>query len=237
MLDFGESLEPLQDFGGPPREACLRPAWPEQEARMFNLRLAAIAAAIGLSGTAQAAVTTYHVTFDIQGIAAPVERVNGNFSVTLDPTALPFTNDVAPTDANIWTPLVFFDESFSRVDFFPFSSSDPGFLIGWVTGGADTNNTTLNPNYDYRIRFILNPDYSIISARGQVRYWDGTGGYPTVGFDTAAGRGSIAAWSIMVDGGGGGAVVPEPATWGLMIAGFGLVGASARRQRAVSVPA
>jgi hypothetical protein len=31
--------------------------------------------------------------------------------------------------------------------------------------------------------------------------------------------------------GGGGAVVPEPATWAMMIAGFGLVGAAARRRR------
>ncbi|MCS6986475.1 MAG: PEPxxWA-CTERM sorting domain-containing protein [Sphingomonadaceae bacterium] len=29
-----------------------------------------------------------------------------------------------------------------------------------------------------------------------------------------------------------GRAVPEPATWGLMIAGFGLVGAALRRRRA-----
>jgi hypothetical protein len=196
--------------------------------------LAALVAAVALAGTAQAADTTYHVTFDIQDIAAPVERLNGNFSVTLDPDFNPFTNDAVPTDANIWTPLVGFDESFSRVDFFPFASSDPGFLIGWVTGGGDTNNTTLNPSYDYRIRFILNPDYSIVSARGAVRYWDGLGNYPTIAFDTADERGRIAAWSIVVEGGGPGAV-PEPAAWALMIAGFGLVGGAARRRRAAAV--
>ena len=36
---------------------------------------------------------------------------------------------------------------------------------------------------------------------------------------------------------GGAGAVPEPATWEMLIAGFGLVGAAARRRRAGSVPA
>lgn len=35
-------------------------------------------------------------------------------------------------------------------------------------------------------------------------------------------------------GGGGGGAVPEPATWAMMIAGFGLAGATFRRRRALS---
>jgi hypothetical protein len=37
------------------------------------------------------------------------------------------------------------------------------------------------------------------------------------------------------DPAGTGAVIPEPASWAMMIAGFGLVGASARRRRMASV--
>lgn len=37
--------------------------------------------------------------------------------------------------------------------------------------------------------------------------------------------------------GGGGGVIPEPATWGMMIAGFGLIGAAARRRRTVHATA
>jgi hypothetical protein len=194
--------------------------------------LAALCTAVALGGAAHAATTTYHISFDIDDIALPVQRLNGNFSVTLDPAFAPYSNDVAPSDANIWTPLIGFDESFSRVDFYPFAGSDPGFLIGWLSGGGDTNNNFGNANYDYRIRFILNPDYSIQSARGGVRYFDGISGYPAVGFDTANGSGRIAAWSITVDSANG--AVPEPASWAMLIAGFGLTGAAMRRRRSVA---
>jgi hypothetical protein len=36
---------------------------------------------------------------------------------------------------------------------------------------------------------------------------------------------------------GGGGVIPEPATWAMLIAGFGLVGAGLRRRREAAVPA
>jgi len=36
-----------------------------------------------------------------------------------------------------------------------------------------------------------------------------------------------------IGGGGGGAAVPEPATWAMMIVGFGAAGAMMRRRRAV----
>lgn len=41
----------------------------------------------------------------------------------------------------------------------------------------------------------------------------------------------------VTDGGGMGLAVPEPASWALMIAGFGLVGASLRNRRATTVTA
>jgi len=50
-------------------------------------------------------------------------------------------------------------------------------------------------------------------------------------------RGVQQAISIEISRLTGLAAVPEPATWGMMIAGFGLVGAALRRQRRVATPA
>lgn len=49
-----------------------------------------------------------------------------------------------------------------------------------------------------------------------------------------AGFPNVETWLIRTNGVGGGGV-PEPATWALMIAGFGLVGTSLRRRRRLSL--
>jgi hypothetical protein len=193
----------------------------------MTAKQALVGLAMAVASPVLAQDLTYSVFFTIRDIPAPVSEIFGNFVVRLDPETVPYVNDAVPDDLFVGTPLVGFDESFSRVDFFPFTVSDPGFLIGWESGGLDTNNTTLNFAYDYRVRFILNPDYSIVSARGVVRYFDGVGSYPFVGFDTSEDSGRIDFWSVTINGAT--PAIPEPATWSLMIAGFGLIGAAARR--------
>jgi PEP-CTERM motif len=55
--------------------------------------------------------------------------------------------------------------------------------------------------------------------------------YPTM-YQTALGEVTVQEASITGGGGtGGGASVPEPATWAMMITGFGLIGAAMRRKR------
>ncbi len=53
--------------------------------------------------------------------------------------------------------------------------------------------------------------------------------YTYTGFGYSADRANV---SLTIDSGAG---VPEPATWALMIAGFGLVGAASRRRQSVRV--
>ncbi len=70
----------------------------------------------------------------------------------------------------------------------------------------------------------------------------GVGGAWTLrAYDSAGGdNGSFGGWRLVIDDGADvpplGAV-PEPATWAMMIAGFGLVGQGLRRRGAVPVPA
>lgn len=53
--------------------------------------------------------------------------------------------------------------------------------------------------------------------------------------NSGAGRGTLVATigedAIAVPGGGGAGAIPEPGTWAMLIAGFGVVGAAARRRK------
>ncbi|MFQ3665705.1 MAG: PEPxxWA-CTERM sorting domain-containing protein [Sphingomonadaceae bacterium] len=192
-----------------------------------------LAAALSVTAvSADAAMRIYTASFALTDIPGPIPSAFGSFIVELDPEAVPYVNDAIPVSGGFFTPGWGYDGVNMRIDFFPFGSSDPGFLVGAVTGGLDTNNTLLNDLSDYRVRFILNPDYSLVSARGALRYGIGVGGsapVQTFGFDTAAGVG-VVTWTVTVTGGDTPAI-PEPASWAMMIAGFGFVGSALRRRR------
>lgn len=74
-------------------------------------------------------------------------------------------------------------------------------------------------------------------------YAGGDDGIPAgiyVGFEDIYGGGDLDYDDlkfVFTNVGGGEVGVPEPATWAMLIAGFGLVGASARRRRSVAVSA
>jgi hypothetical protein len=62
--------------------------------------------------------------------------------------------------------------------------------------------------------------------------FDAGAGTTTIPFATKGSSGFV-----LYQTGDGGDVVPEPATWAMMIAGFGLVGSAMRRRRTVAVSA
>jgi hypothetical protein len=168
------------------------------------------------------------VAFSVENIDAPVSYMNGTFTVAFDPETIPYVNDAVPTATMVETAAIGFGPVWSRVDYFPFGVPDPGILIGYASGGFDNKTIALINVYDYRVRFIIDEQFNLLSARGAVKLFNG----PVVGFDTSQGIGTVALWSVLIDGQPPvpNGAIPEPATWGLMIAGFGLIGAAARRR-------
>ncbi len=123
-------------------------------------------------------------------------------------------------------------------------------LVGYGSTGRITQllNTTLGKTYTVTLSYSsnggLNGNTADVSFDGSsLGTLVGTGSWQT--FTTAfVGTGALAAFDITETVGGGNAgvlldnisvtAVPEPATWGLMLAGFALVGVAARRKTAVT---
>jgi hypothetical protein len=96
-------------------------------------------------------------------------------------------------------------------------------------------------NIPYAIKFSWSPggEVMVLATAGS----SGGCGHPAFSFcafvyDLGTGTpvfveqsGSEGGWVAGTITAGGGPVIPEPATWAMMIAGFGLVGASLRRRR------
>lgn len=95
--------------------------------------------------------------------------------------------------------------------------SMPFFADTTVFGGADT--------YDF-VGFQV--------AFSQPAYYFANGAFGALGIYETLEFGSAQAATLIVSQVGG---VPEPATWAMMIGGFGLVGSAARRRRRISEPA
>ncbi|WP_156256245.1 cistern family PEP-CTERM protein [Sandarakinorhabdus oryzae] len=91
-------------------------------------------------------------------------------------------------------------------------------------GGGLAAGTTGNQTFN--LLFTNNPTNSVIFNHFIVRYQSITGqGRVTSGIGLGTGGGGF-------DGEGGG--VPEPATWAMLLSGFGMVGFAARRRRGLA---
>lgn len=114
------------------------------------------------------------------------------------------------------------------VDFITFTLTDGAtFDLGLVSGAFSSASASLNGAGNLlTVRFA--PAEFLSAELGNV--FGGTTG------DFLINRNGLAAgenFSLIV----GAAAVPEPATWGMMILGFGVVGAAMRRRRAVALAA
>ncbi|MFA7439748.1 MAG: PEPxxWA-CTERM sorting domain-containing protein [Sphingomonadaceae bacterium] len=226
---------------------------------MFSTtRLAIVAAgALAFSGAANAATTTFLQFFQVN--SAPVfqvTRVPGSVSVnvtnapvianalafTSNPPVL-FTNAVFNLSATSFEAVQFEGDAATQSGFagaLSFTSGVTNLLtltfetallssnIGSVAGGFSTSVPPDNVTISSDIFDIAN------FAGGNFALSLSGMSLPFVGSANAVAVGNVSGtFAASTDV----AVVPEPATWGLMIAGFGMVGFAARRRRMARVAA
>lgn len=192
------------------------------------MRLTLLSAVLLSAAQAQAAVTTYKADFTISGLTGAFPTLAGDFTFTADLSSN-LINDLAPDDVNIAIGSDVYSIGNTTLDVAaaPFSEGARDFIIGRFGAGAgDTNNSFVNSTLaDFRLRFNLDSNGGLLVARGGYRPSGGS----LTSFDTSLGNGATATFRF--------AVVPEPASWALMIGGFGLVGAALRRRERQAITA
>lgn len=175
-----------------------------------------LALAASLVSTAPALATTITRTYTFAfedftpnnpGIAAPVDPLEGSFTVTFDPT-------VAVNDATAGLTVNSLD--LPNVDHFAFSYTPLGELVlGAVIGPGDNSASVSWGTNDFVLGF-LHPLDTPVGASA---------------FYTVAGVNNV--WSSQqgtVSARDGAPGVPEPSSWLLMVVGFGALGAGLRRR-------
>ncbi|WP_374390169.1 PEPxxWA-CTERM sorting domain-containing protein [Sandaracinobacter sp.] len=99
-------------------------------------------------------------------------------------------------------------------------------------GGADVTSPPAPLMKGITIFGIHFGNSSVLGNATAFYKFDAGAGTTTIPFATKGSSGFV-----LYQTGDGGDVVPEPATWAMMIAGFGLVGSAMRRRRTVAVSA
>jgi len=178
--------------------------------RRFWCGLAA-AAVVGLTGVAAEAATisrTYAFTMtDFTGInsPAPVDTVSGSFTVTFDPSVAVYDQTEGLTVHSLSLPV---GGTFA-FSFTPFGMLSFGAILHPVFD--EVAGMTWGTN-DFYVGFFQPLNDTPIA--------------PTMGYTRAGIQDS---WGTQTGTVYGHAAVPEPATWALMILGFGAAGAALRR--------
>lgn len=177
--------------------------------RMIGISLKAAAAGLAIAAAVPAAAM---VTYAFEGLSAFAGNNYGRFSITLP-------DYVSATS-------VFPASQFSSCEVLSnpqLSCGAHGFTFATVsTFGINSN----------MIEFAVTDGQSELNRTFfyfELGAFAADGVYDNIIFGSdQAGRLTVSSGG---GGGGGGPVIPEPATWALLISGFGVVGAALRRQR------
>lgn len=194
--------------------------------RLFTAVAATLAALAALSAQpTMAAVVTqnYLITATFIQQTAPVNSLTLGFTLTFDPlmsitdTAVSnyTTSSTAAQFNNL--PIVFSTQYFE------------GFGTRMTIGGAPFGTQYLEGADDFFVNFIVDAQGTPIPALGANVEYSFSGFRATYNTRQVA----VVLTNPIVPGPGAGAV-PEPATWALMIGGFGLAGSTLRRRRALA---
>ena len=182
------------------------------------------------------------VTFSSSAQAAVPVVVDGNCISVTDVAGCLFTNNIAPnTVAATEAAYNIYNDTHPSADpdialAYLFKSDDGLGFLGSITGGGTASGTWSTPGY--LISFL-----AVKASNNFVLYQLATpasnGSWDTFDIPFRQNPHDLSHLTFFGeadDGGGGtGSDVPEPATWAMLLSGFGMVGlATRRRNRAVS---
>ena len=188
----------------------------------FKIASIAVAAAAALTASAQAATVTDLVSFTAFGFSAsggtpPVDPVTGSFTISFDPSQT--YNDVS-TGITLDTLNIALGSALT-FSYSPTGVSADELRVGGASDGADK--VQFSPPTDDFWLYIDN--FTTAPSFQQVGYAQVAAG-PNIFFTVdAAGSGGTVTVTPVTSG------VPEPASWAVMLAGFGGLGAAIRSRR------
>lgn len=182
----------------------------------YVLKLVAAATLALAAGQADAATRTFTGSVAAQGFAGPDASC----------APLPFRGNV-PTGAAV-SSLGNFNYSHSICLAGPVGPVDGSFLFDFG-GGSLLYGTLTGSNAWSGLPFIADLTWAYAVTGGTGRFAGATGSFSGVG--TSNGTNPPPIISLQFDGLVTAPGIPEPATWAILLAGFGSLGAALRRQR------
>lgn len=103
---------------------------------------------------------------------------------------------------------------------------------GWEVYLTDSNNGQI---VNFQTETVNNPEKGFQPWRGERFSFEATEASHVLSFFAFGGPGGLPPFALLDNVSVVDSAVPEPASWAMLIAGFGLVGAAARRRRQVAV--